>query len=213
MFNFSEDTKAMLAWVPQFEADWGFYIFLTGLFGLTLSFVILMSKKCFQRTVETEGPKFGSSPFLPEVETKAPPLDRQPIYHAYEYLCAMKSYREGDEAERVAEDLRQAAYDREIRIWGAKKASQIEGESPHKAAISHEYWDEYGIEPILLFINPIEFPDQDLGHVRTYWDGMPEGSGQIYYYLQCDMNEIKERWSPSKVSLLDAALTAFEGTF
>ena len=89
LFNLSEDTKAMLASVQKIVADWGIFIFLIVLIGLALTFAIpaiSRRKGLFQKAVKTEGPKSSSNPFLPEVETKAPPLDRQPINRAYEHL-------------------------------------------------------------------------------------------------------------------------------
>ena len=79
------------------------------------------AEKCFQRTVETDDPKSSSGTFAPEVETKAPPLDRQPINLAYEHLIRVGVFEEdGNDALQIANLLRQAALDGGISIWGSE---------------------------------------------------------------------------------------------
>ena len=119
-----------------------------------------------------------------------PGVDCQPIYHAYKYLEAKGNYLEGDEPERIAEYLRQEAYDKQITIWGAKEITEIEGQRPFRLAISHEYWENHAVDPVFFYVDPEQFPDNEQGHVKSYQERMPEGVGEIYYYLHIDMNEI-----------------------
>ena len=115
LLNFSDDMESLIADVPRFEADWGLYIFLLGLVGLTITFFIPVWKSRSQKAIGIEGQGISSGPVLPEVGTKAPQLDRQPINQAYEYLVGLRVVQEdGNEPMQIAGLLRQAALDGEI---------------------------------------------------------------------------------------------------
>ena len=194
MFNFSEDTKAVMASVPRVEADWGLYIFLLGLVGLTLTFAIPMCKSWFQKAVETEGPKFSSVPLLPEVETKAPPLDRQPINRAYEHLMEVGVFEEdGNEPMQIAGLLRQAALDGEIVIWGSEPSSApVEWQAPILLEINRGYWRHHGIDPVRLMIDASELPDEGC---KTQRESRPRNAQtECYWHLHVDMNQVGSIW-------------------
>ena len=63
-----------------------------------------------KKAVEPDGQEFTSGPLSSKTTTKAPPLERQPINQAYEYLAGLKVVKEdGNEPMQVAGLLRQAA--------------------------------------------------------------------------------------------------------
>ena len=137
LFNLSEDTKAMLASVQKIVADWGIFIFLIVLIGLALTFAIpaiSRRKGLFQKAVKTEGPKSSSNPFLPEVETKATPLDRQPINRAYEHLMDVGGFE--------------------------PSSAPVEWQAPILLEINRGYWRHHGIDPVDLMIDASELPDR-----------------------------------------------------
>ena len=152
------------------------------------------AEKCFQRTVETDDPKSSSGTFAPEVETKAPPLDRQPINRAYEYLAGLKVVKEdGNEPMQIAGLLRQAALDGEIMIWGAEPSSApVDWQTPILLAIDRDYWRHHGIDPVRLWIDASEFPDEGC---RTQRESRPWNSQfECYWHLHVDMNQVGSIW-------------------
>ena len=197
LFNLSEDTKAMLASVQKIVADWGIFIFLIVLIGLALTFAIpaiSRRKGLFQKAVKTEGEGISSGPVLPEVGTKAPQLDRQPINQAYEYLVGLRVVQEdGNEPMQIAGLLRQAALDGEIMIWGSESSSApVEWQAPILLEINRGYWRHHGIDPVRLMIDASELPDEGCKTQRESppWNDQTE----CYWHLHVDMSQVGSIW-------------------
>ena len=95
LLNFSDDAAAIMAAIPQFEASWGQGIFVLGLIGLTFHILQSWRKKSWRKkAVGPDGQEFTSGPLSSKATTKAPPLERQPINQAYEYLAGLKVVKE-----------------------------------------------------------------------------------------------------------------------
>ena len=152
------------------------------------------AEKCFQRTVETDAPKSNGGTFAPEVETKAPPLDRQPINLAYEHLIRVGVFEEdGNDALQIANLLRQAALDGEISIWGSEPSSMpVEWQAPFLIEIDRDYWRHHGIDPVRLMHDASEFPGEGCKTERE----SPPWNAQIecYWHLHVDMNQVGSIW-------------------
>ena len=133
------------------------------------------AEKCFQRTVETDAPKSNGGTFAPEVETKAPPLDRQPINRAYEHLVEVGVFEEDEnEPTQIAGLLRQAALDGQILIWGSEPSfSPVEWQTPILLAIDRDYWRHHGIGPVSLMHDASELPDEGCKTDRESPPGTP----------------------------------------
>ena len=194
LFNLSEDMESLSAAVPRFEADWGLYIFLLGLVGLTITFFIPVWKSRSQKAIGTEGQGISSGPVLPEVGTKAPQLDRQPINQAYEYLVGLRVVQEdGNEPMQIAGLLRQAALDGKIMIWGSEPSSApVEWQAPILLEINRGYWRHHGIDPVRLMSDASELPDAGCKTQRESppWNDQTE----CYWHLHVDMSQVGSIW-------------------
>ena len=195
--NFSDDMESLIAAVPRFEADWGLYIFLLGFVGLIITFVIPVWKSRSQKAIGTEGQGISSGLVLPEVGTKAPQLDRQPINQAYAYLVGLKVVQEdGNEPlqMRIAGLLRQAALDGDILIWGAEPSlAPVERQTPILLAIDRDFWRHHGIDPVLLTFDASALPDEGCKTQRE--SGPPDDKTECYWHLHVDMNQVGSKWS------------------
>ena len=190
MFNFPEDKKALLAGVQRFEADWGLWIFLLGLVGLTLTLTIPILRGYLQKAVETYGPSSGL--LSPKVATKAPQLDRQPINQAYEHLIEVGVFEEnGNEALQIANLLRQAALDGEISVWGAEPSSvPVEWQAPFLKEIDRDHWRHHEIDAARLMISVNDLPEKGCTTLTT---GIMEVEG--YWHLHVSMNQVRYKWA------------------
>ena len=196
LFNFSDDAAAIKAAIPQFEASWGLGIFVLGLIGLT--FAILQSwreKSWRKKAVGPDGQEFTSGPLSSKTTTKAPPLDRQPINHAYEHLMEVGVFEEdGNEPMQIAGLLRQAALDGDILIWGAEPSfAPVEWQTPILLAIDRDYWRHHGIDPVRLMIDASKLPDKGCETQRETrpWDDQTE----CYWHLHVDMKQVRSKWT------------------
>ena len=195
LLNFSDDMESLIAYVPRFEADWGLYIFILGLVGLTSTFFIPVWKSRSQKDIGIEGQGISSGPVLPEVGTKAPQLDRQPINQAYEYLVGPRVVQEdGNEPMQIAGLLRQAALDGEIMIWGSEPSSApVEWQAPILLEINRGYWRHHEIDPVSLMIDASELPDKGCKTQRRShpWNDQTE----CYWHLHVDMKQVRSKWT------------------
>ena len=153
------------------------------------------AEKCFQRTVETDAPKSNGGTFAPEVETKAPPLDRQPINLAYEHLIRVEVFEEdGNDALQIANLLRQAALDGEISIWGSEPSSMpVKWQAPFLIEIEPGYWRHHGIDPVRLMHDASELPDEGC---KTDRESPPwNAQFKCYWHLHVDMSQVRLQWA------------------
>ena len=175
LLSFSDDMESLLAYVPRFEADWGLYIFILGLVGLTSTFLISVWK------------------------SRSHQLDRQPINQAYKYLVDPRVVQEdgqedGDEPIRIAGLLRQAALDEEIMIWGSEPSSApVEWQAPILLEINRDYWRHHQIYPVGLMIDASEFPDTGCKTQRGS-DPLNDPT-ECYWHLHVDMKQVRSKWT------------------
>ena len=196
LLSFSDDMESLIAAVSRFEADWGLYILLVGLVGLIITFVIPVWKSRSQKAIGTEGQGINSGLVLPEVGTKAPQLDRQPINQAYAYLVGLKVAQE-DGTEplhmHIAGLLRQAALDGDIMIWGAEPSLvPVERQTPILLAIDRDFLRHHGIDPVCLTFDASALPDEGC---KTQREGRPsDDKTECYWHLHVDMNQVWSIW-------------------
>ena len=190
VLNLSDDAAALMT---ALDSSWGLWIFLLGLIGLIITFVIPVWKSRSQKAIGTEGQGISSGSVLPEVGTKAPQLDRQPINQAYEYLVGLKVVQEdGHQPWQLAVLLRQAALDGEILIWGAEPSSaSVKWPTPILLAIDRDYWRHHEIDPVRLMYDASELPDAGCTTQRE--SRPPDDQPECYWHLHVDMNRVRSK--------------------
>ena len=190
VLNLSDDAAALMT---ALDSSWGLWIFLLGLIGLIITFVIPVWKSRSQKAIGTEGQGISSGSVLPEVGTKAPQLDRQPINQAYEYLVGLKVVQEdGHQPWQIAVLLRQAALDGEILIWGAEPSSaSVKWPTPILLAIDRDYWRHHEIDPVRLMYDASELPDAGCTTQRE--SRPPDDQPECYWHLHVDMNRVRSK--------------------
>ena len=150
-----------------------------------------------QKDIGIEGQGISSGPVLPEVGTKAPQLDRQPINQAYEYLVGLRVVQQdgedGKEPMQIAGLLRQAALDRQIMIWGSEPSSApVESQAPILLEINRGYWEHHGIDPVSLMSGASELPEKGC---KTQRGSDPfNDQTECYWHLHVDMKQVKSKW-------------------
>ena len=133
LFNFSEDTKAMLASVQEIEADWGLLIFLLGLIGLALTFFGSLWRRQPQ---EAEELAHSATTAIKESGPNWAILElvQRLLDDGYDVIPCM---REIEDRARLGQ----------LAVWGRKYSTVEAGENPNPLKpVSENHWDHYSLD-------------------------------------------------------------------
>jgi len=156
------------------------------------------------RPIATRGSGRGEQIVRRRLAEEAKRCPEMPIWKAVEYVAGIigDSYEKDDFAE-TRRQLRQAAADDRIEVWGKKDIPpahmQDERHSAIWTPIEPTYWHAYELTPLATVDR---YDDRD----HTWLEELPSKRGNRYWSLRVREHQIKARWHEAKSAALKSNL-------